>query len=214
MRPAFTLAVLAAASFAPAAMADPSYKLDKIEILGVKSVPVEPLRAGLKTQPGATVTTADLLADQDQLTQELEAAHIAGGVKTSLRNKNNGHIDLIFNVDDQGVQAPKIVTVAPKLKDQLFTGNIKLTADDLTAATGLKPGDELSDARIQAAQAAIIEAYKKANLGVTVGANVSRGELAEITWTLVEQKLVAKKKKKHTDDEGGFSTDAPSSNGN
>jgi outer membrane protein assembly factor BamA len=207
MRPVFTIALLAAASFATAAIADPSYKLDKIEILGVKSVPVDPLRAGLRNQPGATVTTADLLADQDDLTKELETAHVTGGVKTSLRNKNNGHVDLIFNVSDQGVQAPKVVTVAPKLKDQLFAGNTKLTADALTVASGLKPGDELSNARIQAAQAAIMDAYKKAKVGVTVAGNISQsGEAAEITWTIVEQKA-AKKKKKNLDDDAGFATE-------
>jgi outer membrane protein assembly factor BamA len=214
MRPAFTVALLAAASFATAASADPSYKLDSIQIHGVRSVSVDQLLAGLKTKAGTTVTKSDLLDDQDALVKELEAAHIGGGVKTLLANKNNGHIDLIFNVDDQGVQAPKVVTVAPKLKDQLFAGNKKLTADDLTAASGLKAGDELNNARIQAAQAAIMAAYQKAGVGVTVAGNIAQDKaVADITWNIVEQKAPPKKKsKKHTDDEGGFAADAPGGN--
>ena len=75
--------------------------------------------------------------------------------------------------------------------------------------------DELSDARIQAAQAAIMAAYKKANVGVTVAGNISQDRdkaIAEIAWTIVEQKVAPKKKKKNTDDEGGFATDAGPSN--
>jgi outer membrane protein assembly factor BamA len=211
MRSALPLALLSAACLAAvsSARADTTYKLDKIEINGVKSVPVDQLRAGLKDHPGDTVATSDLIADQDALTKELEAAHVAGAVQTSMRNKNNGHIDLIFNVEDQGVQAPKVVTVAPKLGTQTFVGNATLTADDLATATGLVPGEELSDAKIQAAQAAILEAYKKAN---KVSANIAgavkqNGEKADLVWTITETKGKPAKRKKNVDDEGGMQTD-------
>src|SRR5271156_374444 len=117
MRSALPLALLTAAGFAstPAAHAATPWTLDQIEINGVKSVPADQLRAGLKDHPGDKVTTDDLMADQDALTKELEADHVVGAVQTSMRNKHNGHIDLIFNVNDQGVQAPTVVHVAPKL---------------------------------------------------------------------------------------------------
>jgi outer membrane protein assembly factor BamA len=208
MKPALCFAlVMAAALAAPHdAHAGPTYTLDKVEINGVKSVPADELRAGLKDQPGARVTTNDLLADQDALTKELEADHVVGGIKTSLRNKNNGHIDLIFDVDDQGVQQPKVTTVAPKLGTETFVGNKKLATDDLIAASGLQPGDELSDARIQAAQVAIGAAYKKAKIGVQLaGAVKQNGAKADLTWTITEQK--AAKKKSNAEDLGGQSLD-------
>lgn len=211
MRAALPMLILAgtAIAAAPGAQAATTYKLDKIEINGVKSVPQDQLLAGLKDHPGAIVATSDLMADQDALTKELEAAHVVGGVKTSLRNKNNGHIDLIFDVDDQGVQAPKVVTVAPKLGQQIFVGNTTIPADDLAAATGLKPGDELSDAKIQAAEADILAEYKKHSK--TVGAQISgsvkqNGDKADVTWTIVENK--GKKKRKNTEDPGGLPTEA------
>ncbi len=209
MRPALPLALMAAAGLAalPSARAATTYKLDHIIINGVKSVPTPPLVAGLKDHPGDTVATSDLMADQDALTKELEAAHITGGVKTSLRNYNNGHIDLIFDVDDQGVQAPTVVHVAPKLGNQIFVGNKKMTTDVLVAATGLKPGDELSDAKIQAAQAAIGDIYKKANIGVQLSGSVAQnGTSADITWTITETK--AAKKKRNTEDPGGMPGEA------
>lgn len=199
---AIAAALLAAA---PAAHAT-SYILDKVEINGVKSVPADQLVAGLKDHAGDKVTTDDLIADQDALEKELEAAHVVGGIQTAMRNKNNGHIDLIFNVNDQGVQAPKTVTVAPKLGTQTFVGNSAVSADDLAAATGLKAGDELSDAKIQAAEAAILAAYKKVKtVGATISGSVKQnGAAADITWTIVEKKT---KKKKNTEDEGGMQTD-------
>jgi outer membrane protein assembly factor BamA len=195
----------AAIAAAPGAQAATTYKLDKIEINGVKSVPEAQLLAGLKDHPGDKVATSDLLADQDALTRELEAAHVVGGVKTSLRNKNNGHIDLIFDVDDQGVQAPKVVTVAPKLGQQIFVGNNAIPSDDLAASTGLKPGDELSDAKIQAAEADILAEYKK--LSKKVGAQISgsvkqNGERADVTWTIVETKGKPKPKKQSDENPG------------
>ncbi len=200
---AVAAALLAAA---PAAHAT-SYILDKVEINGVKSVSADQLVAGLKDHAGDKVTTDDLIADQDALAKELEAAHVVGGIQTAMRNKNNGHIDLIFNVDDKGVQAPTKVTVAPKLGTQTFVGNAAVSSDDLAAATGLKAGDELSDAKIQAAEAAILEAYKKVKkVGAQISGSVKQnGPAADITWTITETKV--KKKKKNTDDEGGMTTD-------
>jgi outer membrane protein assembly factor BamA len=203
----FALATATGLAAAPAALAATTYTLDKIEINGVKSVPADQLRAGLKDQPGARVSTNDLLADQDALTKELETDHVVGGVKTSLRNKNNGHIDLIFDVDDQGIQTPKVTTVAPKLGTETFVGNVKLSNDDLTAAAGLQPGDELSDAKIQAARDAIGAAYKKANVGVQLAGAVKQdGAKVDLIWTITEQK--GKKKKRNTEDPGGMPTEA------
>jgi outer membrane protein assembly factor BamA len=209
MRLALPLALVTATGLAaaPHAHAAATYTLDKVEINGVKSVPADQLRAGLKDQPGARVSTNDLLADQDALTKELEASHVVGAVKTSLRNKNNGHIDLIFDVDDQGVQAPKVTTVAPKLGTEIFVGNKKMATDDLVAASGLQPGEELSDAKIQAARDAIGAAYKKANIGVQLAGAVKQdGAKVDLTWTITEQK--GAKKKKSTVDEGGMATEA------
>ena len=200
---AFTL--MAAALAAGPAMAQTTYILDKVEINGLKSANPDTLRAQLKDKPGARVATSDILADQDQLEKALEAVHVTGAIKTSLRNKNNGHIDVIFDVADNGIQAPVVTTVAPKLKEEIFTGNVKLKTDDLVAASGLKPGDELSDAKIAAAQAAIQAAYKKADVGCQIGGAVAQSpQGVTITWTIQETK--AKKKKRKTEDDG-FSVD-------
>jgi outer membrane protein assembly factor BamA len=194
------LGALAACLAAAPALAQP-YTLDKVEINGLQSADPSALRAQLKDQPGAKVTTSDIIGDQDQLEKLLEAQHIGGAIKTSLRNKHNGHVDVIFDVADKGVVKPVVTTVAPKLKQEIFIGNAKLTNDDLQAASGLKPGDELSNEKIQAAQLAIQAAYKKANVGCEIAGAVSQnGGDTTITWTIKETKV--KKKRKNTEDPG------------
>jgi outer membrane protein assembly factor BamA len=202
---AFTL--LAAALTACPALADTTHTLDKINIRGLKSADPAAIAAQLKDQPGAKVTKDDILGDQDQLEKVLEAQHITGAIKTSLLTKGNGHVEIIFDVDDQGVAKPVTTMVAPKLKTQVFVGNAKISSDDLLAASGLTPGEDLSTDKIVAAQAAIGAVYKKRDIGVSIQESNAQSPdgTVQITWTITEVK--AKKKKKNTEDEGGFQTD-------
>ena len=206
MRP-ITLLALAAATLAAGPALAQTYTLDKIQINGLKSASPDEMRAALKEKPGTKVTTADLVADVNVLEKALEAKNVVGSVKVSMANKHNGHIDSIFDVTDNGIQTATVTTVAPKLNDQVFSGNNVLTANELTTATGLKPGDELSNDKIKAAQEAIVAAYKasKKPVNVTVsGAINQKGSTVEVVWTVVETKC--KKKPKNTEDEG-FQTD-------
>lgn len=195
-----TFAALALLAAGPAAAQ--TYTLDKIDVEGLKSADPATLTPKLPFQPGAKVAVPDLIADQDALTKELEAIHVTGGVKTSMRNKNNGHVDLILVVNDTGIQQPKTIVVAPKLKAELFVGNVKLKTEDLQAASGLKPGDDLNNDKIAAAQLAIQAAYKKADVTSTIAGSIAQDKdgTATITWTITEAK--AKKKKRNTEDEG------------
>jgi outer membrane protein assembly factor BamA len=210
MRPITLLALAAVTLTAGPALAQ-TYTLDKIQINGLKSASPDEMRAALKEKVGTKVTTDDLVADVTVLEKALEAKNVVGSVKVSMANKHNGHIDSIFDVTDNGIQTATITTVSPKLNDQVFTGNNVLTADELTAASGLKPGEELSNDKIKAAQQAMIDAYKasKKPVNVTItGAIKQTGGTVEVAWTIVETK--AKKKPKDTEDQGFKSeADAP-----
>jgi outer membrane protein assembly factor BamA len=195
------LALLATALAAGPALAQ-TYTLDKIEINGLKSASPDDMRAKLPFQPGAKVTTDDLITDQDQLEKALEGVHVTGGIKTSLRNKHNGHVDVIFDVADNGIAKPITKMVAPKFKAQVFVGNNKVSSDDLQAASGLTPGEDLSIEKITAAQNAIGDVYKKRDIGVSIQESNAQSPdgTVQITWTITEAK--AKKKKRNTEDEG------------
>ena len=192
-----------------------SFKINKLEIKGVTSVPVQPLKDALKEKPGAMVTTDDVLADQDRLLKELETAHVTGGVKPSLVTYANGSKDVIFTVNDTGVQKPVVTTTALHIAHVTFIGNKYLDNDQLAAASGMKPGDVITDKSIQDAETRIFAAYKKAsdqkavakgktNIAPTV--TYPQPGQVDIAWQFSETTDKVKKKR-DTDDEG-FKTEA------
>ncbi len=192
-----------------------SFIINKIEINGVTSVPVQPLRDALKDKPGAKVTTDDVLADQDQLLKSLEAAHVTGGVKTSLRNYSNGKKDVIFTVSDTGVQKPVVTTTALHIAHVTFEGNKYLDSDQLAAASGMKPGDVVTDQTIQDAETRIGAAYKKASdlkavvkgqTNIAPKVTYPQPGQVDVAWQFSE--TVAKTKKKRNTDDEGFKTEA------
>ncbi len=188
---------------AGAAWAETTYVVDKVTITGSTTVPPEKLYAAIQEHKGSTVTQADIVADQDAITKVLGAANVVGGIKTSMAAKSNKHIDVVFAVEDHGAQAPIVTKVAPKLHAELFDGNKSISTDKLAAAAGLHPGDDLSNDKIAAAEAAIGAAYKAAKLPVNVTVSgetkvVSQGQV-DVTWRVAETKI---KKKRDTEDAG------------
>jgi outer membrane protein assembly factor BamA len=215
MRP-FTVplqAAIAAALLAAAPAWAQSFKIGKIEINGVTSVPTGPLYDALKEHPGDVVTTNDVLADQDNLEKALESAHITGGIKTSLRNNPHSK-DIIFDVKDNGVTKPVVTTTALHLAHVTFTGNKNETSDKLLEAAQMKPGDEVTDKTIADALARIGASYKTASVNAQDEATTNiapqitypKPGLVDVVWVFTE-KAKAKKKKRNTEDEG-FKTEA------
>ena len=214
----FAPAMLAACLGAAPALAETTYKLDKIEINGLKSVKDADVRPALAEKPGDKITIAQITADQDLLVAALGKMNVTGGVKTSLRNKNNGHVDIIFDVNDNGIVKPevKVVTrlVDPKLGRELFTGNTIVATDVLTEAAGLHEGDVLTHDSMTAAEKRIQDAYtaelKKRNrdmpdwkVETATAASNKDGEI-DLTWKLTEGKL---KRKTHAGDDNGYGTE-------
>jgi outer membrane protein assembly factor BamA len=207
--PALAATLLTGLAVSPA-LAQAPFKLGHIEINGVTSVPTQPLKEGLKDKPGQMITVNDVLADQDQLTKELEDAHVGGRVKTSLRNNPHNVKDIIFDVTDTGVQKPVVTTTALHLDHVSFTGNQYMNADELTAAAQMKPGDVVTDQSLADALKRIADAYKKASDAkakdagkTTVAPQVTYPQPGhvDIAWVFT-QTSAAKKKKRNTEDEG------------
>ena len=182
---------------AGAAHADTTYAVDKVTITGSKTVPTQKLLDAIQTHKGSHVTQSDIKADQNTITKVLGEANVVGGIKTSMVSKPNKHIEVIFAITDQGAQATVVKKVAPTLHAETFSGNAVLTTDQLAAAAGLKAGDGLTDARIAAAQKAIVDAYAAAKkpIDVKIGASISQSGLgADIAWQITETKAKPKKK--------------------
>jgi outer membrane protein assembly factor BamA len=180
-----------------------TYTVSKVTITGNNSVSTDKLMAVVQEHPGSKVTVDDILADRDAISKVLESAHVLGSVKPSIKTQG-GKSEIVFAIDDQGIHAPTVVTVAPKLDAQIFDGNASIASDKLAAASGLTPGEDLNNDKILAAEQAIFATYKAAKLPVSVqisGENKTVGAgKVDVIWHIVETK--AKKKKKSADDEG------------
>ena len=195
---------------AVAAHADTIYTIDKVTISGSKSVPASQLYGVIKEHPGMKATKDDIVGDQDAISAQLSKSNVVGGIKTQLLGpKPNGHYEVTFIVQDNGVQAPVVTHVAPKLDKQTVDGNASIPSDKLLAATGLQPGDQLTNEKVLAAETAIQGVYKQAKLPVSMTINGSTqavdGGRVDVMWHIVETK--AKKKPRNTDDEGGQKVD-------
>ncbi len=200
------LAGLLLAGTAGGALAAEGWTLDHVKITGSQSVPASQLYPTLQERPGTHVTKDEILADQDALTAALQKQHVVGNIRTSLVDKHNGHVDVIFALEDQGVQAPVTTTASPTLAQEVFAGNKQIDTPTLQGAAALNPGAPLSDKAIMDAQARIGDVYKKKSIGVSIQPQIAQNAgRVTITWNITETKQ--KKKKKNTEDLGGYSTD-------
>ncbi len=185
---AFCVAASGAAAAEPAA-----HTLDKVTITGSKTVPTADLQAVVQEQPGTKVTNDEIAADQKRIEEVLAKANVVGGIKTLVASyPKTHHITVQFVIDDHGAQAPTVTKVNARLDAQTFSGNASMTPDKLVAATGLRPGDEVTQAKLAAAQKAIGDAYKAAKLPVDVSVEadpkmLGNGKVA-VAWVIKETK--------------------------
>ncbi len=183
-----------------AAWAETTYVVDKINIIGSKTVPTEKLYSAIQSHKGSKVTQADIVADQDAISKVLGDANVVGGIKTSMATKSNKHIEVTFAITDQGAQAPVVTHTAPTLHAEIFDGNKSIPSDKLAAASGLNPGDKLNNDKILSAQKAIAAAYTAAKLPVNIALSgdnrtVAPGQV-DVTWHIVETKVKGPKSAK------------------
>jgi outer membrane protein assembly factor BamA len=210
MRQKLFTATLASTLAASAAAYAQTYTIDKVTITGSQTVPTANLYAVIKEHPGMKATRDDIVGDQDAISGVLGKANVVGGIKTQLLGpKANGHYEVTFLVEDKGAQAPVVTHVAPKLGAQIIDGNASVPTDKLIAATGLQPGEDMTNEKVLAAETAIQGVYKAAKLPVSMAISgetkMVDGGKVNVYWHIVETK--AKKKKRNTDDEGGQKVD-------
>lgn len=191
---------------APAAWAEPTWTLNKVIITGNTTLSTDQLMAVVQEKPGYKITVGDITADRDAITKALEDAHSSATSVSPTMQAVGQRVNITFAiVNDRGAQAPVVTKVAPKLHEEIFDGNKLVSSDTLAAAAGLKPGQDLSNDTVLAAENAIKAAYAAAKLpaGVGVGITGENKKLSDgsydVIWHITETKA---KKKKNTEDEG------------
>ena len=178
------LAVLATASGAKGA---PSYILNGYSLSGIPGLSAAELEAKLKPKPGARITDADVNADRAIIQKELAARHIQGVVVATVAEKH-GRVWIIFDQLDM----PGALSQTRSLEVQNFEGASRISTAALSAATGLKIGDELTPQKVNAARQAILAMYAKAApgkpLALKARMQVKPGGKVNLTWLIHEPK--------------------------
>jgi len=169
-----------------AATKGPVYTLLGYNLHGIHGVDQDALAAKLKHKPGDRITRQDIKDDAAIIEKELKAQHAQGHLATTMAEKN-GRVWIIFDLLNNAADA---LAQRRQLEAQHFEGATRVSADALSKATGLKPGDTLSRDTLNAARRGIVEAYAKAIPGKPIGVT---GKLqgkpdgtAILTWTIHE----------------------------
>ena len=164
------------------------YTLGGYTFGGFAGVNTDELVAKLKDQAGAKVTQADLALDRSMFEAELRERHVKGRLLTSTAEKH-GVIWLIFDL--QRPAAGSALYAGEPLKSQTFEGATRISAGELAAATGLKPGDTLTFTTIKAAHDAILAVYAKSAPGkppmVRSRAKITGDGKVSLVWLITEQ---------------------------
>jgi len=144
-----TLAVwLAAWGAAAAQPADPSPQgqiIQAVEIVGLERVPEAFVRARLRTRPGVVYDEPQIRADLRRLleTGKFEAA------------------DATYRFEDGRLIVSFRVREKPLLADVRFEGNQRISAKDLLAEIGLRPGDPVDRFALQQAVERVEQLYRQ-----------------------------------------------------
>jgi len=166
--------------------AEPTYILKGFRLSGVPGVNPDELIGKLKDKAGDRITDADINADQTAVSNELKARHIKGQLFTTIAEKQ-GHVWVLFDF-----QQLDLSPSTPRFEAEAFTGNARISSSALAAATGLKPGDPLPVEKVNAARAAILQAYQTAMPGAKVGLRLKLRRrvdgMSRLEWVIVEPK--------------------------
>ena len=144
-----------------------SYTLRHVTFVGNARVPSDELQAALPYQVGQTVDQDALQANMDAITAVYRKHNV--GAKLSQRMTATGHVaSIVYTFAEQAPVAPTVTHVGITADTVTASGNVRIKTADILAATGIKPGDTVSNERLQAAQTAVVALYKKANIGSSV----------------------------------------------
>jgi outer membrane protein assembly factor BamA len=211
MRHLPAIILLAAAAAPAAALADTTYPLDKVSVVGNSQVPTATLDAVIQEKPGTKVTKDEIIADQDNIVAAYKKANVGMQITVLLATKSDKHVEVTFKVDEKAAPPPTTVSVPLKIAHVTFAGNVLETTDALQAAAAIKPGDIATADSLKAAEERIMGVYKAnksaklANVNLTPQITYPSPGLVDVVWQITETK--GKKKPRNTEDPGGQTMD-------
>ncbi len=172
----------------------PVYHLLGFSLSGSKHIDGDALVATLPQKEGDVITAAEIQEDAKRIGEELNKRHVHGNMTTAtLEQDGKGHnIWVIWDIHKMDALAYAPLKPPRHFVSQTFSGNTKLTADQLTAAIGLHPGDKMPDGSISDARTGIEQAYDKVMPGAAVQVKgkviVKKDGSVLVDWVITEPK--------------------------
>jgi hypothetical protein len=174
--------------------AGPVYHLLGFSLRGTKRVDLNALVAALPQHEGDLITSAEIKANAERIGAELAARHVHGNLTTAiLEREGKGHyIWVIWDIQKMDAMSHLPLRAGRHFGSQSFTGNIRLSTDQLSAATGFHPGDPMPDGSVGDARTGIEQAYDKVLPGVPVAVKgavaLKKDDSVVIKWMITEPK--------------------------
>jgi len=170
------------------------YHLLGFSLSGSKHVDLNALVAGLPQHAGDLITYDEIKADAVRIRAELAEHHVHGQMTTALlEREGKGHyVWVIWDIQKLDAMSYLPLRAHRHFASQTFSGNVKLTNDQLAAATGLHPGDPMPDGSVSDARTGIEQAYDtvlpKAEIGVKGVVKLKKDDSVIIDWKITEPK--------------------------
>ncbi len=181
-----------AASGKTARASTPVYHLLGFSLGGTDRLDTDALIATLPQHKGDVITRAEIDNDTIRIKAALNAAHVHGDMTTAmLEREGKGHyLMVVWEVHLVDALSYAHPDRERRFGDQTFSGNVKLSADELTAATKLKPGQAMPDGSVGDARTGIEQAYDKALPGKPVEVSgkvvLKKDHTVSINWHINE----------------------------
>ena len=181
-----------AASGKPARASTPVYHLLGFSLGGTDRLDTDALIATLPQHKGDVITRTEIDNDTIRIKAALNAAHVHGDMTTAMLERDGkGHyLMVVWEVHLVDALSYAHPDRERRFGNQTFSGNVKLSADELTAATKLKPGQAMPDGSVGDARTGIEQAYDKALPGKAVEVSgkvvLKKDHTVAINWHINE----------------------------
>ena len=173
---------------------EPIYHLIGFVLNGTDRVDTKALVATLPQHKGDVITHEDIKEDANRIGRALAARHIHASMTTAtLEREGAGHnILVVWELHPDDVLSNIPYNGPRHFGGQTFSGNVKLSEAQLTAATELKPGQDMPDGTVGDARTGIEQAYDKVLAGKSVDVKgkviVKKDHTILIHWQIEEPK--------------------------
>ncbi|MBO1359224.1 hypothetical protein J2D73_05360 [Acetobacter sacchari] len=177
--------VFASSAFAASApSADTPLTLKTLKITGNSQVATSDIDAAVPFHVGDTVTQTQIAAGLQDVMGVYKAKNVGAsfGQKLKFIGKN---VEVEWQIGEQAAAGPAKLVV----DSVAFSGNKKVSSDELAAATKLRPGSEVTNESVSADQQAIQGVYKAKGVSAGIGMtpNYPSPNHVVITWTITEK---------------------------